>query len=89
MLMEECERVGWRGEALVRPDRVHLLLEIPSNVHRDQVVRTVRDLAATVARRAGVTRTGQRVWEESCWCSVLNGPAVEAVRQWLRRVSPH
>ena len=89
MLLEECDRAGWSGEALIRPDRIHLLLEVPSNIHRDQIIRTVRSLADRVAHRAGVTRTGQRVWERNCWCSVLSGPAVEAVRQWLRRVSPH
>ncbi len=70
------------------PDRVRVLVEVPPGVQREELIRTIRTAATTLARRSGVAKNVQRVWEESCWCSVVtNGVAVEAVRQRIRAIN--
>ena len=70
------------------PDRVRVLVEVPLAVSREDLIRTIRTATTTLARRAGVATKVRRVWEESCWCSVLtNGVAVEAVRRRIRAIN--
>jgi REP element-mobilizing transposase RayT len=87
-LVGVCERNGWRGEAAVAPDRIHVLVEAPGSVTRDHLVLAFRSAATSLARDVGIATRTQEVWEESCWCSVVtNGPAVEAVRRRLRSIN--
>jgi REP element-mobilizing transposase RayT len=87
-LIEECERIGWRAEAAILPDRIHVLVQIPGRVHRNEVIRTVRTAVTAAIKRTGVTRTPPQVWEGSCWCSVVtNGAAVEGIRRRLRSLT--
>ena len=87
-LVEECTRIGWSIEAAVLPDRIHVLVETPATVGRDDVIRIVRKHAATVVRRAGGPMRTRQVWEEKCWCSVLTSPAaVEVLRRRVRAMA--
>jgi REP element-mobilizing transposase RayT len=87
-LSDECTRHGWRGEAAVLPDRIHVLVEVPATVTREALIHIVRRAATSLVRETGAVAPAQRVWEENCWCSVVtNGTAVEAIRRRLRAIN--
>jgi hypothetical protein len=86
-LVEEFERRGWPCEVALLPDRFHLLVEVPADVSREQLIRTVNMSAAAASRTAAAGRA-TRVWEDHCWCSVVtNGAAIEAIRRRLRALN--
>ncbi|MSR05620.1 MAG: hypothetical protein EXR93_00905 [Gemmatimonadetes bacterium] len=83
---DECARAGWAGVVALLPDRVHVLVEVPTTLTRASVVRRLRDTATLVVRRAGLAPGVGQVWEDGGWCSVLtSGLAVEAVRRHVRQ----
>jgi REP element-mobilizing transposase RayT len=85
LLRETCAREGWRAEAIaVRPEAVHVLLEVPCDVPRDTVVRRLRSAAARAVRAGAVCTGGRRVFETGHWYAVLTaGARVAAVRRYL------
>ena len=87
-LVEECERIGWRAEAAILPDRIHVLVHVRGRIHRTEVIRTIRAAIAAALKRSGMADTAPRVWEAGCWLSVVtNGAAVEGIRRRLRSLN--
>src|SRR5213592_4231926 len=60
-LVEECRHLGWPVEAAVLPDRIHVLVETPATVGREEIMRRLRALASSVARQSGAATRTQRV----------------------------
>jgi REP element-mobilizing transposase RayT len=85
LLQQTCAREGWRAEAVaVRPDMVHVLLEVPRDLSRDTVVRRLRVAAARAVHDGGICPGGRRIFETGHWFAVLPGGArVAAVRRHL------
>ncbi|MDH3497077.1 MAG: transposase [Gemmatimonadota bacterium] len=88
LLRRACKTHGWRADAIaIRPDTVHVLLEVPRTTPRDAVVRRLRAAAARAVREHAVCPGGRRVFETGHWFAVLPSPAgVAAVRRHLSRV---
>jgi REP element-mobilizing transposase RayT len=86
LLRRTCREEGWHAEAVVvRPDAVHVLLEVPRRLARDRVVRRLRAAAARALYEGAVCRAGRRIFETGHWFAVLPGGArVAVVRRQLR-----
>jgi REP element-mobilizing transposase RayT len=90
LLRRTCKEEGWQVAAIsVRPDAVHTLLEVPSALPRDHIVRRLRTAAAVHDSVYGCGEQekcpgGRRVFETGHWFAVLRGGArVAAIRRHL------
>ncbi len=87
-MSEECRRLGWPGEVALLPDRIHVLVEVPGHVSREELIRNLRRVSTEVVQGLAGNAMPRQVWEDSCWCSVItNGPAVDAVRRRIRSIN--
>jgi REP element-mobilizing transposase RayT len=87
LLRETCEEHGWQADVVnVRPDAVHVLLQVPRTLSRDAVVRRLRTAASRAVQTGPICPNGRRVFETGNWFAVLSGGArVAAVRRHLIR----
>jgi REP element-mobilizing transposase RayT len=85
LLRRTCKEEGWQVAAIsVRPDAVHTLLEVPSDLSRDRIVRRLRAAAARAVHGGSVCPGGRRVFETGHWFAVLReGARVAAIRRHL------
>jgi REP element-mobilizing transposase RayT len=87
LLRETCDEHGWQADVIsVRPDAVHVLLQVPRTLSRDAVVRRLRSAASRAVQTGPICPNGRRVFETGNWFAVLPGGArVAAVRRNLIR----
>jgi REP element-mobilizing transposase RayT len=87
LVRETCAEHGWQADAVsIRPDAVHVLLEVPRALSRDAVVRRLRTAASRAVHTGPICPAGRRVFETGNWFAVLPGGArVAAVRRHLLR----
>lgn len=87
VVCEACHDSGWRVDTvIVRADGIQALLEVPSKVRGETVVRLLKAAARGVVRGRPVCDAAHRVFETGHWCAAItDGAKVAALRRHLRK----
>lgn len=89
-IRDSCSLPGWAVHGVsVTPAEIRLLLKIPPQISRRDVIRAVKRSAGGAVRRAGVVpQWTPRVWGDRSWCSVVRHPrAVIRLRETMTLAS--